>query len=83
VATRLNGSGCRLGWRVRSVEGWVYRLLDGVVIVEGEGAVLGVNLGRPIVTNGDFVMRLFPNYFGHDLFLIFLSHARVASVDLY
>jgi len=23
----------------------------GVVIVEGEGAVLGVNLGRPIVTN--------------------------------
>jgi len=26
----------------------------GVVIVEGEGAVL-VNLGRPIVTNGDFV----------------------------
>jgi len=27
----------------------------GVVIIEGEGAVLGVNLGRPIVTNGDFV----------------------------
>jgi len=25
-----------------------------VVIVQGEGAVLGVNLGRPIVTNGDF-----------------------------
>jgi len=24
----------------------------GVVIVEGEGAVLGVNLGRLIVTNG-------------------------------
>jgi len=31
------------------------RVLDGVMIVEGEGAVLGVNLGRPIVTNGDFV----------------------------
>jgi len=28
-------------------------VLDGVVIVEGEGAVLGVNLGRPTVTNGD------------------------------
>jgi len=34
------------------------RLNDGcitwVVIVEGEGAVLGVNLGRPTVTNGDY-----------------------------
>jgi len=29
----------------------------GVVIVEGEGAVLGVNLGSPIVTNGAFVTR--------------------------
>ena len=29
----------------------------GVVIVEGKGTVLGVNLGRPIVglTNGNFV----------------------------
>ena len=34
-----------------------------------------VNLGRPIVTNGDFVAllwdesdALFPNYFGEDLF---------------
>jgi len=25
-----------------------------VVIVEGEGAVLEVNLGRPTVTNGDY-----------------------------
>ena len=30
-------------------------VLDGVKIVEGEGAVLGVNVGHPIVTNGDFV----------------------------
>ena len=30
-------------------------VLDGVVIVEGEGAVLGVNLERLIVTNGAFV----------------------------
>jgi len=41
----------------------------GMVIVEGEGAVLGVNLGRPIVTNKDFATRLFPNYFGQDLLL--------------
>ena len=27
----------------------------------------GVESGRPIVTNGDFVTRLFPNYFGLDL----------------
>ena len=31
------------------------RVITGVVIVEGGGAVLGVNLGRLIVTNGDFV----------------------------
>ena len=30
----------------------------GLVIVEREGAVLGVNVGRPIVTNGDFVEKL-------------------------
>jgi len=29
-------------------------VLDGVVIIEGEGAVLWVNFGRRIVTNGDF-----------------------------
>ena len=27
----------------------------GVVIIEGEGAVLRVNVGRPIVTNGDLL----------------------------
>ena len=27
----------------------------GVIIVEGEGAVLGMNFGRLFVTNGDFV----------------------------
>jgi len=35
---------------VVSVEGWVYKIR--VLIVEVEWAVLGVNLGRPIVTNG-------------------------------
>jgi len=39
-------------------------VLDGAVVVEGEGADLEANLGRPIVTNGDFGTRLFPNYFG-------------------
>jgi len=42
------------------------------LIVEKEGAVLGVNLGRPIVTNGDFVAYLcdvlFSNDFAEDLF---------------
>ena len=36
-------------------------VLDGVVIIEGEWADLGSNLGRPIVTNGDFATQLFPN----------------------
>ena len=39
-----------------------------MVIVEGKGAVLGVNLGCPIVTNGDLATRLFPDYFGQYLF---------------
>ena len=43
----------------------------GVLIVKGEGAVLGMNLGRPIVTNVDGD-ALFPNYFGEDLFLLLL-----------
>ena len=49
-------------------------VLDGMVIVEGKGADLGVSLGRSIVTNGDFVAQfcegdaLFPNYFGENLF---------------
>jgi len=44
------------------------RVLDEVVIVEGEGTVLGLNLERPIATNGDFATRLFQNYFGQYLF---------------
>ena len=59
--------------------GRVMGVLDGVVIIEGERAVLGLNLGRPIVTNGDFATRLFPYYFCHYLF-----HAvvLVASVTI-
>ena len=40
-----------------------------VVIVEGDRAVSGVNLGHPIVTNRYFATRLFPDYFVHDLSL--------------
>jgi len=45
----------------------------GMGVLNGGGdrrmgrAVLGVNLGCPIVTNGEFTTRLFPNYFGQDL----------------
>jgi len=45
-----------------AVWGGEFGALDGAVIVEGEGAVLEVNLGRPIVTNGAFATRLFSNY---------------------
>jgi len=51
-------------------------VLDGVVIIEGEGAGFGLNLGHPILTNGDFAMRLFPNYFGQDLFCIIICSNR-------
>jgi len=34
-----------------------------------ERGSLGVNLGRPFVTNVDFATQLFPNYFGQDLFI--------------
>jgi len=48
-------------------------VLDGVIIVEREGAVLGVNFARPIITNGDYATRLFLNYFGQYLFFYFMS----------
>jgi len=38
----------------------------GVVIVEEEGTVLGMNFGCPIVTSRDGD-TLFRNYFGEDL----------------
>jgi len=57
-------------------------VLDGAVIIGGEGAILGVNLGHPIVTNGDFVTWLFPNYFGQDLFLSLQGVCNVFYVHL-
>jgi len=33
-------------------------VLDGVEIAEGKGQFWGVNMGHPIVTNGDFVAYL-------------------------
>jgi len=47
-------------------------VLDGVVIVEGEWAVLRVNLGHPIVASGDGDV-LFPNYFGGGLLILPVS----------
>jgi len=32
---------------------------DRVEIIEGEGALLGVNVGHPVVTNWDIVANLF------------------------
>jgi len=58
-------------------------VLHGVEIVEGEGTVLGVNLGRPIVTIGIFLScvrdgdALFPNDFGEDLFFLRFCHSLV------
>jgi len=51
----------------------------GVVIVEGEGAVFGVNLEHPIVTNGDFAMQLFPDYFRQELFFMSLSSSHYVT----
>jgi len=48
----------RMPFRVLSWVGRGMGVLDGVVIVKGEGAVLGVNLEHPIVANGDFVAQL-------------------------
>jgi len=55
----------------RSRMGVLYGFLDR----RREWAVLGVNLGRPIVTNGDFVTRLFPNYFEQYLLWLWLTIA--------
>jgi len=54
-------------------------VLDGSLGRRGEGAVLGVNLELPIVTNGNFATWLFPNYFGQYLFSIFHSLLMVAA----
>jgi len=56
VAKRLSGSGCCWdGKWVRSRYGCIRWGRD----VRRGGAVLGMNLGRSIVTNGDFATRLF------------------------
>jgi len=42
-------------FRVVSGVGQGMDVLDEVEIAEGEGAILEMNLGRPIVTNGEFL----------------------------
>jgi len=48
-------------------------VLDGMVIVKEEGAVLEVNLGHPIVTSD----VLISNCFGEDLFLFLLLEIMI------
>jgi len=57
-------------------------VLDGVMIVEGEWAVLGVSLGRPIVSNRDFATRLFPDTLDRTCYYIrwIVSNLAVSSV---
>jgi len=58
---------------------------DGMMIVNGKEAVLGVNIGHPIVTNGDSVAQLcesdalFPSYFREDLLLL---HTYIHTYNL-
>ena len=52
-------------------------VLDGVIIVEGEGAAFGLILGRPIVTNGEFATRIFPNYFAQYLLEVVFNYTVV------
>jgi len=51
-----------------------------VMIVEEEGTVLGMNLGRPIVNNGDGD-TLFQNYIGRTCFFLILR-VRTAQLGL-
>jgi len=44
-------------------------VLDGMVIVEGKAAVLGLNLGRSIVTNGTLQQGCSQITFGSTCFL--------------
>ena len=58
-------------------------VLDGMEIVEGESALLRVNVGHPIITSGDVAPQLFsavksgdalfPNYFGISCFIFGLD----------
>jgi len=50
------------------------------VIVEGEGAVLGVNLGHPIVTNGAFATRSSQITLRTCYLLTYLSNATDSEV---
>ena len=51
-------------------------------IVEGKEAGLGENLEHPIITNGDFAIWLFPNYFGQDLLMFTVCRSSVSSLAL-
>ena len=48
----------RMPFGMVTVVGRRMGVLDGVVIIKGEGTVLGVNVGHPVVTTGDFIASL-------------------------
>jgi len=48
-------------------------VLDGWLSSMGNGS-FGVEFGHPIVTHGDLVTRLFPNYFGQYSFIVKIVH---------
>jgi len=52
----------------------------GVVIVEGERPVLGVNLGHPIVTNGDFATQLFKLLWAGLVWFLVLQGLHIALI---
>ena len=58
----------------------------GISVVDGGGDYrrrrdsFGVNLGHSIVTNRDFAMRLFPSYFGQDLFSVYHNQISIAYI---
>jgi len=55
---------------VSGVSGWRGVLDGGGDLQKGRG-IFGGEFGRPTVSNGDSATRLFPNYFGQDLFRIY------------
>jgi len=57
-------------------------VLDEMVIVEGEGTVLGINVGRHIITNGDSDI-LFPNYFEENSLVLNVNARKKLVLFIY
>jgi len=89
VEKRLLGSGCRL--EMVSGVGRRMGVLDGGGDRRRGSGRIGINVGHPIVTNGDFVAylfstvrvatQLFPNYFVISCFSYFKFLKRHRTYD--